>query len=190
MVDVELCLVDARVEGMLVQLLSVSLVSEKITRSVLTFWPGYAKPQQRRCTSIRECTEVGGRRGCEEESVATDVHRGYEFFEVNVSDEPGSSVIKYSLMNQLDQIRHQASSKCHAINASDSNIGVASFALAIGRAAPTRRPPIVVNAAAGVVTDRLLVANMLMVAVIELRPDTRGIALFPTTMVKAGGGLP
>ncbi len=69
-------------------------------------------------------------------------------------------------------------------------IGVASFARAMGRAAPTRRPPTVLNAVAGAVNEILLVVNMLMVmlAVIWPRPEARETALFGA-MVATGCGL-
>jgi hypothetical protein len=64
-------------------------------------------------------------------------------------------------------------------------IGVACFARTIGRAAPTRRPPTVLNAPAGAVVERALVMNMFMLVVAFPRPETRETALFGME----GGGV-
>ena len=76
----------------------------------------------------------------------------------------------------------------HTINIKGRKIGVASFARAIGRAAPTRRPPTVLNAVAGAVNEILLVLNMLMLAVIWPRPEARETALFGA-IVAIGRGV-
>lgn len=76
----------------------------------------------------------------------------------------------------------------HAINISGSNIGVASFARAIGRAAPTRRPPTVLNASDGVVNERGFVENMLIVIDIWPRPEANETPLLGATVAIGGGG--
>ena len=67
---------------------------------------------------------------------------------------------------KLEEYRIPFQNMCQAMIIIGSNVGVASFARAKGRAAPTRRPPTVLNADAGVVKDRLLVVNFVMLAVI------------------------
>jgi hypothetical protein len=64
-------------------------------------------------------------------------------------------------------------------------IGVACFARRIGRAAPTRRPPTVLNAPAGALVERALVVNVFMLVVTCPRLDTRETALFGIE----GGGV-
>lgn len=67
-------------------------------------------------------------------------------------------------------------------------MGVAPFTRAIGRAAPTRRPPTVLNDAAGAVNEKLFVVSMLMPAVIWLSPDISETALLGATTGIAGCG--
>jgi hypothetical protein len=78
---------------------------------------------------------------------------------------------------------------CHAIKIMGSRMGVASFTRVIGRTAPTRRLPSVLNAAAGVVNDRLLAVNVLMLAVIGPRPEAIDNALLGRIVATGCCGL-